>query len=150
MSPCATEGRLPLPPGNGPGPGLVFLISKYVVGARSKARRINRRKRREEGKAGSQRPSWRVSPDIEPALLYSISRPGHIAPVWLQLPQGPHTPATVPSRPLGKRTRNIFSRSPFHRPFRHCVPSVFASPSLSSKLMLSFLPLSWAACRACK
>lgn len=106
---CKTIGRLPLPPGNSPGPGTVFLISKYVVGVRRKASNINQRRLLEEDKAGSQRLSWRVSPDTGPALPYSISRPGHVAPVWLQLPQGPHMPATVPSRPLGKRTRKIVS-----------------------------------------
>lgn len=48
MPPChyATEhktvGRLPLPAGNSCGPGVVFLISKYMVGARSKAGSIRR------------------------------------------------------------------------------------------------------------
>lgn len=63
--------------------------------------------------------SWRVSPDTEPALAYSISRPGHVVPVWLPPPQGPHRPATVPLCPLRKRAWKISSCS---RPFRHCAP----------------------------
>lgn len=59
--PChyATEhkivGRLPLPPGNSPGPGVALLVSKYLVGARNKAGSISQRLL-EEGKARSQRP----------------------------------------------------------------------------------------------
>lgn len=76
-----------------------FLSShNYEVGARAAVSA-----RGGEGGQAESGPSWRVSPDTGPGLPYSISRPYHVAPVWLQLPQGPHRPATVPSRPLRKR-----------------------------------------------
>lgn len=111
-----TVGRLPLPPGNSPGLGMVFPISKYVVG-------------------GSKEQGQQYQPEKA-----SGGGEGRKSEAIME---------GVPSRRLGKRARKI-SYFLFHRPFWHCVPSVFASPSLSSKLLLSFLPASWAACRACK